>query len=87
MEYISNVVIQDGESESVHRFPARKQHEEFWGWWRNLQSLPLPDPRVLHSSGLPTPRSNLLSNSSDRPVRQTNELFRLSIKKENPLLL
>lgn len=38
MEYISNVVIRDGESESVHRFPARKQHEEFWGWWRNLQS-------------------------------------------------
>lgn len=77
MEYISNVVIEDGESERVHPFPTHKQQEEFWRWWKNLQPPPL-------KTSQPIPMSNLLLNSSDRTVRQTNELFHLSIKKENP---
>lgn len=40
MEYISNVVIEDGESERVHPFPTHKQQEEFWRWWKNLQPPP-----------------------------------------------
>lgn len=37
MEYISNIVIQDGESKSVHPFPSHNQ-QEFSRWWKNLQA-------------------------------------------------
>lgn len=49
MEYISNLVIQDGESESVHPFPAHKQPKEFWGWWRKLHCPP-PSPAPMYGT-------------------------------------